>query len=91
MLTSGAADGRANFHPIAHGRNLAERDARLRHTERPRIHAQEHHLFGRRAEAPQIDFVRVHGVDQGIMNIGDGRAEAEFIRLRRQFARRFDQ
>jgi hypothetical protein len=66
MLARGRPDGRANFHPIAHGGNLPERHARLRHAERPRIHAQEDHFLGRRAESPQVDFMRVPGVERGL-------------------------
>ena len=44
MLPLRSTDRHLESHPVTDGGNLAERDARLRHAERPGVHPQEEHL-----------------------------------------------
>jgi len=58
MLLGRRANGCTNVHPIAHGSNFSKGHARLRHAERPGIHAEEDRVLSSLAEPPQIFQVR---------------------------------
>src|SRR5215472_1852411 len=58
MFARGLADLRTNAEPVAHARDLAERNAGLRHAERPGVHADDEHLLRRRRVPSDIRGVR---------------------------------
>ncbi len=70
-------DGRGNFQPVAHRRNLAERNPRLHHAERAGIHAQKNHALPSVAKPPQKFLVRFPGVSERIINVRDRRGELQ--------------
>ena len=63
--------------PIPHGGNLAERHARLRHAERPRIHSKKDHSLARISILAQIRLMRCPRVFQRIINVRNRRRETQ--------------
>src|SRR5437868_4288203 len=84
-------DLRLDLEPITDGGDLAERDAGLRHAERPGVHSEKNDAFPAVTEFVQIDFMRRPGVIQRIVNVSDGMFELQAVGLYRQFTRRRDQ
>src|SRR5437868_1270970 len=71
-------DAGANAKPIADGGDLAERNAGLRHAERPGIHSEKDHALRSIAVAAQINLMRGPGVMERIINVRDRRTELQF-------------
>jgi hypothetical protein len=79
-----------NAQPIAHGRDLTERDTGLRHTKRTGIHPEKQHALAAISVTPQIHLMGAPGVDQWIVNVCDRRSEAHFGNSMAQTFRRDD-
>jgi hypothetical protein len=65
--------------PVAHGRDLTEGHAGLRHSERTRIHPHKQNPFPAVAVAAQIQLVRAPGVIQRVVNVRDRRRKAQRV------------
>jgi len=81
MRLSGPADTTVDTEPVAHQRHLAEGYPCLRHPPRSRIHPDEQHFRRRSAVELEIPAVGLEGVDQGIVDVGDGNLEPKTARL----------
>ena len=67
MLASRPSDRSRDPEEVAHHRDVAERNARLRHAERPGVHADQQHLSRRlRSPALEVRLVRHPGVASGL-------------------------
>ncbi len=91
MFVRWLADLPRDAEPVAHQLDLAERDARLHHAERPRIHAHEHGFLASFSPTLEVLLTRIAGVDQGVVDVGDRRGEAQALHLARQAPRDVDQ
>jgi len=85
------AHRRFDAHPVSHRRDLAKRNARLRHAERPRIHPHENHPLARHPKSMDELTVRFPSVVQRIVNVSHGRPEREPVHLFAQRKRRIFQ
>jgi hypothetical protein len=86
MLDLRALDALAHPDEIPNEAHVAERNARLRHAERPGVHAKQHDLFRGLPPALEVGFVRRARVVERVIDVGDGRAKAEAIHLTRKVA-----
>jgi hypothetical protein len=68
---------RLDAEPVAHQRDLAERDAGLRHAERARVHAEEQHALSGRGISPQVQRVALACVLERVVDVAHGRSEAQ--------------
>ena len=65
-------DKSENSEPVLNGINFSERNAGLRHSERPGVHADENNAFLRCGISTQVGFVCFPRVIKRVVNIGDG-------------------
>src|SRR5207248_5965192 len=86
-----ALDFRPNAEPIAHGHDLAERNTGLGHAERARIHSEKDHPLWVVAVTAQIKFMRVPGVIERVVNMGDRRGKLQFADRGAETSRSCDQ
>ena len=78
-----------NAQPVAYGRDLSKRDARLRHPEWAGIHPEKDNALFPIRVSPQIGFVRGPSVIERIVNVCDRRSEMQFVdRITQTFGRR---
>lgn len=91
MLMVGGSHGSADPHPVAHHHHIAERHSGLPHPERAGVHADEHDLLSRAAEASQVELMGCLRIAKRIVNMGNGRAEIELRDSVAQRSRYLDQ
>ncbi len=91
VFVRGRSNLRLDFQPVADRRNFTERNPGLRHAEGTGIHSQKENPLGRRAEAPQVLFVRRPSVTQRVINVRNRRSEAKFVCRECERARGTDQ
>ena len=77
VLDGRLADGGGDAQPVAHGSDLAEGHAGLRHAKGAGIHAEENDAFGGGAVTVEVGTMGVPGVGEGVVGAGDGRGEGE--------------
>lgn len=73
--------------PVAHGRDLAEGHAGLRHAERAGIHAEKDDALPRGAIFSDVNFVRGPCVIERVVNVRDRRGKLQAIHSVPQFRR----
>ena len=78
IFFSRLVDLRTNPEPIAHGRDLSERNSGLRHAERAWIHSEKDHALRAIAVAAEIKFVRAPRVSERVVNMRDRQREFQF-------------
>ena len=92
MLASRPADRSRDPDEVAHHRDVAERNARLRHAERPGVHADQQHSLSASFVAPALEvrLVRHAGVDERVVDERH-RREVERLDPRRQLCADVDE
>jgi hypothetical protein len=71
--------GLANPHPVGDSVDFAKWNTSLDHPDRGRVHSQKKHALATVAETTEVFLVRLPGVEQGIVHMHYGRAEAELL------------
>ena len=77
MLVGRTRDGAFYPQPVSHQIHFPEGHARLSHSPRSRIHAEENDSLWRRTIPLEVLRVRVPGILQGVVDVGDGWTEFE--------------
>lgn len=90
VFSCGFSDGGFDFHPVAHGGDLTKRNTGLGHAEGARIHAEEQHAFGGGAEAVEVRLVRLPGVVERVIGVGNRWGEGESGEFAGEASGRFD-
>jgi hypothetical protein len=84
VLARRLADGRLDAEPAANEIHFAEGHAGLRHAEGAGVHAHENDLAADRGILQQVEVMGGTGIDEWIVDVGDGWAEAELFRFLHQ-------
>jgi len=87
MLAFRAAHHTFDLQPVAHRFDFPERHARLHHSKRPRVHAEEHHSFACRSEFFKVTSVGRPGVPQWIINVRHRLLKFQRVHAVAQFSR----
>ena len=82
VLLLGFADGPLDPQPVVHGSDFAKGHARLHHSKRARVHAEEHDALACRREVLQVGLVGRPSVDQRVIDMDDRWLESQPAGLR---------